>query len=162
MSFPGYKNSFSEEVTDGPRTNFSGLSGDDFLLNNTMEVTTKMNIKDGSFKLKNALKTKQDEGNVSYNITSAATLEHHCNKTNVSLRTKFKAKALEFQFDFPKLSIAKGNLNPYFRLGCSTGFTGLVPSAGWVYTMDNVKIHVRIMSFPTRELTLIEQTHQDF
>jgi len=57
MSFPAFKNSFSEEVTDLPKSKFSAISKDDYLLNNTFEFNTKMGINDGSFKLKNVIST---------------------------------------------------------------------------------------------------------
>lgn len=143
MSFPGYKNSFSEEVSDKPRTKFGSLSGNDFLLNNTVEFVTKMKINDGSFKLKNVVKTAEKDGNVSYNVSNDATLEYYCNETKTSLRTKFKPRALQVQLDFPKVNFFRGSVNPYFRLGSSTALTNLVPSVGWVYTQSNIKVHVR-------------------
>ena len=145
MSFPGYRNSFGEEVSDAPKTNFDSLSGDDFLLNNTLEFTTKMKINDGSFKLKNVVKTSEKDDTVTYNVSNAATLEYHCDYINSSLRTKFKAKALEFQLDFPKYSFFRGTINPYARLACSTGFTGVVPSVGYIYAEPNLKFHVSIL-----------------
>jgi hypothetical protein len=141
MSFPAYKNSFSEEVTDLPKTKFSAISKDDFLLNNTFEFNTKMSIADGSFKLKNTILTV-DESPVKYNITNDATLEYFCKETKSSLRTKFKPKALQFQLDLPKYSLAGGSLNPYVRWDTSSSFTNNIPALGWVYIWNKFKFHV--------------------
>jgi hypothetical protein len=147
MSFPAYKNSFSEEVADQPKTQFSILSTDDYLLNNTAEFVTKMTINDGSFKLKNVIATKEEDGDRKYTISNDATLEYFCDYTKASLRTKFKPNGLQFQLDFPKYSAFRGSVNPYLRIDSTNNLTKVLPSLGWIFILNDLKIHVSIKLF---------------
>lgn len=83
------KNSFGEDVTGLPSTDFTSLAYDDFDTSNTFKVAAKFKTQHGSVKINNAVRTLQQEGEgaPSYSVASDYAIE-----TKMTPPTAFQAK----------------------------------------------------------------------
>ena len=143
ISFPIYHNVFTEEAAKQPKTQFSILSNDNFLLNNSVKFLTKTPIKnDGSFTFKNQIATDDKYGTRIYYMSNDANLEYTYKQIRASLRSKINPSALQLQFqlDFPKYDAFRGTLSPFLKFDSIYNFNRLIPSFGCVFVTDYLNL----------------------
>jgi len=143
MSFQGFSNSLSEEVTDLPKTNHAALSKDDYDATNAIKFSTKFAHKTGTVKLNNTVTSSQTDGGISFNIKDDSAIEVSCPWNNsFTVRQKVKPTNYETHIDFgQRIGKCGSKIFPYFRLNLNNDLTHCVPGVGAVFVGERFKLH---------------------
>ena len=134
MSFGGFKNSFSDNVTDVSDSLAMETLEGDFNLSNQVQFATKFKHSRGTVKVNSSLKTSgTEQETASYSLDNDSAIEVDFPRFQTVVQTKLKSKAGQIQADFGRRVVNNNiSVHPYFKLNYKNDFTGVIPGFGAV------------------------------
>ena len=140
MSFGGFKNSFSDNVTDVSDSLAMETLEGDFILSNEVQFATKFSHSRGNVKVNSSLRTTGvEQSSATYSLENDCAMEIDLPKLQTLVQHKLKSKASQMQADFGRRVVNSNiNVHPYFKLNYKNDFSSVVPGFGAVFLFNKL------------------------
>merc|ERR1712032_296573 len=140
MSFGGFKNSFSDNVTDVSDSLAMETLEGDFNLSNQVQFATKFKYSRGTVKVNSSLRTAgTEQETASYSLDNDSAIEIEFPQCQTILQHKLKSKASQMQADFGRRVVNSNiNVHPYFKLNYKNDFSSVIPGFGAVFLFNKL------------------------